>query len=161
MKTIPLFALLASLATTSLLCRAQPVAPASPPSPATVPPIIDAGFATWTKNGLSFALDLWQKGGLLEGTPKVVALAKYFKRIEPAVGNFKSYEYIDTRRIGASSQVVYVGVNFDRAAVYGRFLLYRVDENWVVQNLDFNVRPEMIVPWLAFAGADSADQTAP
>ena len=119
----------------------------------TVPAVIDAGFALWPKGGAGSALDQWQKGGLIEGDPKVVAEAKYFKRIDPAVGNYKSYEVVDARRISASSQVLYLAINFDRAAVYCRFLLYRIDDNWVVQNMDFNLKPELIVPWLAFAGS--------
>jgi hypothetical protein len=43
-------------------------------------------------------------------------------------------------------------VNFEQAAVYGRFLLYRADKGWVVQNMDFSPKPEAIMPWLAFEG---------
>jgi hypothetical protein len=126
--------------------------PANSTPTITIPAVIDAGFALWPKGGAGAALDQWQKGGLIEGDPKVVGEAKYFKRIEPAVGNYKSYEVVDARRISAGSQVLYLAINFDRAAVYCRFLLYRIDDNWVVQNMDFNLKPELIVPWLAFAG---------
>jgi hypothetical protein len=122
-----------------------------------IPPVIDAGFALWVKNGLPAALDLWQKGGLLEGDHKIVALGKYLKRIEPLVGGYRSYELIDARKISPNSQLVYLAINFERGAVYARFLLYRAADIWVVQNMDFNIKPELIVPWLAFAGSNGTE----
>ena len=63
-----------------------------------VPPIIQAGFALWPKGGAPLALDAWQKGGLIEGDRKVRAEANYFKRMNPAVGGFKSYELVDAQK---------------------------------------------------------------
>ncbi len=68
------------------------------------------------------------------------------------IGNFKSFEVIDTKRVNQTSQIIYLSVNFERAAIYGRFLLYRTDKNWIVQNMDFSPKPEALMPWLAFAG---------
>src|SRR5512133_3150420 len=107
----------------------QPV-PTDPGQP--IPPAVDAGFTLWVKNGLLAALDLWQKGGLLEGDHKIVALGKYRKRIEPLVGSYRSYELIDARKISPNSQLVYLAINFDRGAVFARFLFYRPADTWVV-----------------------------
>lgn len=125
---------------------------ASPNS--STPPVIQAGFTQWAKNGATLALDAWQKGGLLEGDNKVASLANYFRRLDRALGNYKAYEWVDAKRVSDSSQIIYVSINFERGAVYARFLLYRTDKSWVVQNMDFNTRPEAIMPWLAFAGGN-------
>jgi hypothetical protein len=43
-------------------------------------------------------------------------------------------------------------INFERGAVYARFVVYHAERDWVVQNMDFSTRPESILPWLSFAG---------
>jgi len=39
---------------------------------------------------------------------------------------------------------------FERGIVYARFLVCRADKDWVVQTMDFNTKPEAIMPWLTF-----------
>ncbi len=85
----------------------------------------------------------------MEGSNKAAAQARYFRSLGQALGNYKSHEFLETKAIGRSSQVLYLSINFDKGAVYGRFLLYRTEKDWVVQNMDFNDRPEAIMPWLA------------
>lgn len=121
-------------------------------SNAQAPAIIQDGFSLWAKKGVSYAFDAWKIGGLMEDDAKPGSLSRYFGRMDRAVGNFKTYEVIETKRINSSSQIIYLSLNFERAAVYGRFLLYRTDKDWVVQNMDFSPKPEAIMPWLAFAG---------
>ncbi len=123
-------------------------------SNAQVPSLIRDGFSLWAKKGVSYAFDAWKIGGLMEDDSKPAALAKYFGRMDRAVGNFKSYEVIETKCINSTSQIIYLSLNFERAAVYGRFLLYRTDKDWVVQNMDFSTKPEAVMPWLAFAGSN-------
>lgn len=126
-------------------------------SPA-VPSVIQAGFELWGKGGgMAVVLDVWQKGGLMEGDRKVATLLEFFRRIDRAVGHYRSHEVIQTKRIGPSSEVLYLALNFERGAVYARFLLYRTERAWVVQNLDFSVKPETLMPWLAFEGANYAE----
>jgi hypothetical protein len=125
----------------------------------TVPAIILNGFKAWgAKADASYAFDIWKKDGVLEYDNKPSKLSGYFKSMDRTIGNFKSYEIIQTKHIGDSSEVIYLTANFDHAAVYGRFLLYHADKDWVVQNMDFSVRPELVMPWLAFqAGNDSQE----
>ena len=77
----------------------------------------------------------------------------YFSRIDRTVGKYRGYEPIDSKRISQTTQIVYVSINFERAAVYARFLVYRADKDWVVQDMDFSPKPEAIMPWLSVRGA--------
>ena len=126
---------------------------------AAIPPVIDQGFQMWAKKASSsYAMDIWKKGGLLEDDRKPNLLANYFSRIDRTVGNFKSYEMINAKQINGSSQIIYLSINFEHAAVYARFLLYRPDKSWVVQNMDFSTKPEGIMPWLAFSDLNYSEQ---
>ncbi len=123
-----------------------------------IPPIIQDGFKAWTDKGFAYnALDLWKKGGLLDTDPKTMQLARYFSSLDHTIGKFKSFERIDSTTVGQSSRILYLAINFEHGAVYARFLLYHTDKDWVVQNMDFNSKPEALMPWLAFNGGNNGE----
>jgi hypothetical protein len=130
---------------------ALPAAVAADANPA-IPAIIQNGFKSWAVRDASYAFDVWKKGGLLETDVKPAQLARYFGQVDNIVGKYKSYETVETKTISASSRIIYLSINFEQAAVYARFLVYRKDSGWVIQNMDFSPKPEAIMPWLAFAG---------
>jgi hypothetical protein len=118
-----------------------------------LPPVIEAGFLSWAKGGgVEAILNGWQRGGLMEGGNKATVQARYFRNLSSTLGNYRSYECIQSKTISRWSQVIYIAINFDRGLVYGRFLLYKTEKDWVVQNMDFSERPEAIMPWLAVQG---------
>jgi len=120
---------------------------------AQVPLVIQNGFNAWAKNrSASWAIDIWKIGGLMEPDNKPATLSRYFFQMEQALGNYLSYEVIETRAIGQHSAVIYLSVNFDRAVMFGRFMVYQTVQGWVVQNMDFSPKPETMMPWLAFEG---------
>jgi hypothetical protein len=90
----------------------------------------------------------------LEDDRKAAVLVSTFRGLDRTLGDFRAYEVVDTKQVGASTQIIYLSINFERAAIYGRFLLYRADKTWVVQNMDFSLKPEAVMPWLAFQGVD-------
>lgn len=118
-----------------------------------LPAIINEGFESWTKGtGPDTVVRVWEKGGLMEGSNKAAAQARFFRSLSPALGNYRSHEWLEAKTIGRSSQVIYLAINFEHGAVYSRFLVYRTERDWVVQSMDFSERPEDIMPWLALAG---------
>ena len=122
-----------------------------------VPGILEAGFDSWAKGGGMEAILMgWQRGGLLEGSNKASAQARYLRSLTPVLGTYRSRELIQNKEISRSSRVVYLSINFDRGVIYGRFLIYRTERDWVVQNMDFSERPEAVMPWLAFEGQNYA-----
>jgi hypothetical protein len=126
-------------------------------APPAIPAIIQAGFAEWARGGAAASLELWKKGGLMETDRKVLAEANYFKRLDGVLGGFKGFDTVQSQAISASSEVVYLAINFQRAVVYARFLLYRTEQDWVVQNMDFNAKPEALIPWLALPASVAAE----
>ena len=119
-----------------------------------IPPIIQNGFSSWAAKDASYAFDIWRKGGLMETDRKLATLSGYFNRMDQTVGKYRSFERVDSKKISETSQIIYLAINFEHAAVYARFLVFRGDKDWVIQNMDFSTRPEAIMPWLAFAGED-------
>jgi hypothetical protein len=117
------------------------------------PPIIQTGFTLYASGGPEAALIAWRKGGLLlEADKKVAPQIEDFKQVEKSFGNYKSCELVEAKEIGANSKIVYVSMNFERGAAYMSFLVYKTSKDWVVQNMEFNTKPEAIMPWLALRG---------
>ena len=138
------------------------VQPIAADANASLPRVIRAGLDQFAKGvtnggGSGTALALWQKGGLLEDDQRVAAQTRYFQRMERSIGNYRFHELIESKKIGQSSQVLYLSLNFERAAVYARFLLYHTEKDWVVQNMRFSTRPEEIMPWLALQAGDQTE----
>ncbi len=146
--------LLLLAACTGLWGLAQPAEAATNPS---VPAVVQDGFAAWSKGGAILAFDTWPRGGLLEGSRKLASQSDYFKRLDRALGNYRSYELVESKAIGTTSQILYLAMSFERGAVYARFLVYRTEKGWVVQDMDFNTKPEAIMPWLAFQPVNYAE----
>ena len=118
-----------------------------------LPAIIEAGFQSWAKGGgIDAILSGWQRGGLMEGSNKGSTQARYFIALSSTLGSYKSREIIQDKVVSRSSEVIYLAINFERGAVYGRFLVYKTAKDWVVQNMDFSERPEAVMPWLAIQG---------
>ena len=115
---------------------------------ASVPSIVKVGLAVYASGGPDPALGAWRKGGPSEIDPRAGAQAEDFKQVEKSFGNYKSYELIETREVCRTSKTVYLSMNFERGAVYASFLVFKTSKDWVVQHLEFNTKPDVIMPWL-------------
>src|SRR5260221_6990819 len=111
-----------------------------------IPSVLQAGFVFLPKNQAELTVDTWRKGGVLEagGQSRLAASTEYLKEAQRVLGNYKSYELVLTKGIGKSSKIVYLSINYERGAVFARFLVYRTEKDWEVQIMNFNERQESI-----------------
>ena len=118
-----------------------------------VPPIVQKGIALYASAGPVQALETWRQGGLLDGSRNDVQQTETFREMVRPLRNYLSYELVATKEICRTSKIVYLAMNFERGLLYASFLVYhRADKEWIVQNMDFNTKPDVIMPWLAFEG---------
>jgi hypothetical protein len=115
-----------------------------------IPSVIQAGFDFFQKQRPEQGVDLWKEGGLAGEEFRSLSHATVFRQAERAMGKYVSYEWVATKMVGKSSRIIYLSINYERGAVYARFLVYRTEKDWVVQSMNFNTRPEALMPWLAF-----------
>ncbi len=133
------------------ICAWSLVLAAAEPNPA-LPPVVQGGLTLLASGGPQPAIESWCQGGILERNEGAnLAAEQRLKRLAGLLGNYRSYELIETRELGRTSQLLYLALNFERGALYARFLVCRTDRQWVVQSLDFDTQPEAIMPWLATA----------
>ena len=153
MRTHARFVKITFAQTLAVIFFLAPVLISAADSSLALPAIIQAGFDSWAKGGgVEGAIYLWQKGGLLEGSNRAAEASGRLHRASQNLGSYVGCEQLKMDSIGKSSLVLYLSLNFQRGAVYARFLLYHADKSWVVQDMDFSTRPEAIMPWLSFAG---------
>lgn len=114
-----------------------------------IPAIVQAGLAVFASGGAEPAVLAWRKGGPLEGEKDATAQTENFRQMERSFGHYRSYELIETKDIAKSSKIIYLAMNFERGASFARFLVYRTRKDWIVQDMDFDTKPEAIMPWLA------------
>ena len=119
---------------------------ADPDSP--VPAVLQAGFTLYSSGGADAAVLAWRKGGPLEGDGRAAEQTDGLKQMEHPLGNYKSFEMIETREIGKTSRILFCSLNFGRGAVFASFQMYRATKDWVVQDMEFDTKPEAIMPWL-------------
>lgn len=133
------------------LCAWSLLLMAAEPGPA-LPSVVQSGLTLLASGGPQPAVDTWFQGGILERYEGANRNTEQrLKAFADRLGNYRAYELIETRAIGRTSQLLYLTLNFDRGAVYARFLVCRADKQWVVQSLAFDLKPEALMPWLETA----------
>lgn len=133
-----------------LLCSAVlfPVFPAlgqAAPS-SQIPEIIVAGLNAYKASGPEAAITAWLKGSPIEGNRDAMTQANQLRTIQDYYGNYRSFDVIATHAISPTSHIVYLVMNFDKGPVFGRFLLYRPDQQWIVASFNFNTNPYEVLP---------------
>jgi hypothetical protein len=142
--------LLSTIAALSLgLCLAWPlIRELKAQRSSSLPPIVESGLAVYASGGPGPALLSWRKGGPSEGDKEAVETADELKQLEKSLGHYKSYDLIERTEISKRSEILYLSLNFERGAVFASFLVYKTTKDWVIQNMDFNTEPTLIMPWL-------------
>jgi len=75
-------------------------------------------------------------------------LIEDLQQVEKMYGNYKNYEFIKTVALSKSTNVLYIGINYDFGPLFAKFILYDIGDEWVVTKLEVNTNPETIMPGL-------------
>ncbi len=111
-----------------------------------LPRIITSGLQAYKEKGPEEAIKAWLKGSPLEGSKEALGEANNLRTIEGYYGPFQGAELINTKSFAARTKVFRVVLDFDKGPVFGKFIVYRSGENWIVTAFDFNTKPDSILP---------------
>ncbi len=121
------------------LCRA--ITAAEPPS------IIKDGFDAYKEKGAASAFETWLRGSALEGdTTTKLSVLGGITQIEAAYGKVESFEVIATFTPTARLRRVYAVSYHAKGPVFSYFDLYKSEKSWVIYMLNFNTKPQDILP---------------
>jgi hypothetical protein len=124
---------------------------------APLPASVERGIELLKNAGASPAFEAWRKGGMLEDSGKTQNDVLRFKALIRPLQNYQSYEVVEVKEIGKRSKIFYVSMAFERGMLYGSFLVWKAERDWIVQRSDFSTRPEAVMPWLAQANGPSEE----
>jgi hypothetical protein len=111
------------------------------------PPIIKDGFESYKENGVASGFETWLRGSALEGdTTTKVGVLGGMTQIEAAYGKMESYEILATFSPTVRLRRVYAVSYHAKGPVFSYFDVYRTEKAWVVYMLNFNTKPQEILP---------------
>jgi hypothetical protein len=111
-----------------------------------VPSIIVNGMGDYAFQGADAAVKTWVKGTSLEGSPEAAIQINYLRQQEALYGKFQGYHIVQLRELTPLVEIVYLAIHYERGAVFGRFLAFRIKDGWLLTDILFHAKPETLFP---------------
>jgi len=111
-----------------------------------VPPVVIAGLDTYRTNGLQSAYEIWSKGTLESDKASRNMVLTGLSQVESAYGKMIGYDIVKTVPIGSVVRRVYLVVHYEKGPVYAYMDCYKADEKWLVTDLLFHTKANLVFP---------------
>jgi hypothetical protein len=111
-----------------------------------LPAPIRNGLQSYSQEGAEQAVKMWLKKSPLERTGEVPNLVKMLNNIEHLCGEYIDYQVVKVHHFTASSRFVYLQLNYASCPIFGRFVAYEGKAGWLITQLNFNAKPEQVLP---------------
>jgi hypothetical protein len=111
-----------------------------------VPQIILSGLDAYKTDGPEAAVTAWIKGSAIEGSKDALSQASTLRQVQLFYGTYKSFEFVHTRNISASTKVVYLIIDFEKGPMFAKFTVYKTAQGWILTSFNFNTKEELIFP---------------
>ena len=117
------------------------------------PKIVLDGLAAYQKSGGKEAVSIWLKGSPIESdVSSRMSMSGGLVQFETAYGKMIGFEPLRVASISPSVRLVYVLLKYEKGPVYGRFDCYKANSNWIIPQLNLNVKADTILPSDMLAG---------
>lgn len=111
-----------------------------------LPPPVRNGLQSYSQSGAEAAVKIWMENSPLERTSEVGNIVKMLQSVERLCGRYKGYDVARVHHFTATTSFVYVQLNYTSCPIFGRFVAYEGEKGWLVTELNFNAKPEKILP---------------
>ena len=111
-----------------------------------IPYVVTQGFASYRALGVSAAVKTWMKGSPIEGSEAVSDEARVLSLAENRLGRFEGFEVLQVSEFGSRTLLIYAALHYERGPLFGKFLVYRIRNDWVINGIRFDPAPEQILP---------------
>lgn len=112
-----------------------------------VPVIVTDGLVAYQKSGGEAAMAVWLKDSPIEtDTTTRINVAGGLAQIATAYGKMIGYEVLRNVSIAPSLRRIYVLGKFEKGPVFFAFDCYKADKNWTLPLINFNTKPNAILP---------------
>jgi len=89
---------------------------------------------------------VWVRNGPLDGDKSALSQANVLRQIQDYYGAYQSFDLIAAYDLTQRVRLVYVVMNFEKGPVFGKFICYRSDREWMVTNFVLNTKDTEVLP---------------
>jgi len=111
-----------------------------------VPKVILSGLDAYKAEGPEAAMKAWIKGSPIEGSKEALSQANNLRQIQDFYGAYKTFHFIQSRNLGPTSRMIYLALDYEKGPVFGKFLVFRAEQGWILTSFLVNTHPEQILP---------------
>jgi hypothetical protein len=105
-----------------------------------------AGLKAYETNSARAAFDVWCKGSLEGDKASRDVVINALTQTEGYYGKMKGHEILKTVRIGSAVRRTYLVLLYERGPAYAYIECYRAGEKWLVTDLLFNTKANLVFP---------------
>lgn len=110
------------------------------------PPVVIAGLDAYQTNSLKSAYGIWSKGSLENDKASKDTILTGLVQVEFLYGKMLGYDIVKTVPIGSVVKRVYLVVHYEKGPVYAYMECYKSDEKWLVTDLMFHTKANVVFP---------------
>ena len=121
------------------------------------------GFEAYRADGADSAIKAWVKNGPLEVGKDAPDQAGALRSLQESYGVYRKFEFLRFQEISPSMRIYFFTIGYDRGPLFLRLVVYRFNssQEWIVTGLDFDTRPERILPEVSLPAQPPAAATNP
>lgn len=111
-----------------------------------VPSVVISGLNTYRTNSLKAAYEIWSRGTLENDKASREAAVSGLTQVESIYGKMTGYDIVKVVPVGAVVKRIYFVVHYEKGPVYAYFDCYNTGEKWVVTDLLFHTKANLVFP---------------
>ena len=108
-------------------------------------PLADA-LAVYKKGDVRQFINTLVKDGPMAGNVEIKSQIATLEKIEMYYGKYQSYDILNIKRLSDSIRLVYLIINFEKGAVFGKLVAFKNKDKETVSSFVFHTKPEKVLP---------------
>ncbi len=120
--------------------------PARAQEPGEVPKVILSGLDAYKAEGPEAAVKTWIQGSAIEGSKDALSQANLLREVQDYYGAYKGFDVIRSRNLSPTTRFIYIILDYEKGPLFAKFVVYRVEQGWILVSFTFNTKLEAIAP---------------
>ena len=113
---------------------------------ADIPIPLAKAFAVYKTDGARQFINTLVNDGPMEGNIEIRSQIAILEKVEAYYGKYKSYDILDIKRFSDSTRLIYLLINFEKGAVFGKLIAFKNTQQEIVSSFVFHTKPEQVFP---------------
>ena len=111
-----------------------------------IPQPLTKALAVYKAKGVQEFIKTLVKDGPMEGNVEIKTQIATLEKIELYYGKYQSYDILNIKRLSDSIRLVYLIINFEKGAVFGKLVAFKNKNKETVTSFVFHTKPEKVLP---------------